>query len=290
MRVNDHRVRHVREPIAGEQDVLRPLDVFADRCRAKRMALPDRSADARAHVVERAALEPRHRREPSSSRVVGDCDGCAPCRTRPTQRAEVLAGDRAGVGRGSWRANVPASGSSSANGAISAASQASEAGTASCTSSTDQLAARRFDPQVAGQTVVERVRRNADEPIDASAEQLRRAVGRARIDRDDLDRTVDALARERLEQRRQRRRAVARRQHDRDRELRTIHVTPRTPGATAPATSAVETLPLAARPRRSTSRRGTVRGGLREVAQPLRRCRSGCAARGQRDRAATSAS
>ena len=52
----------------------------------------------------------------------------------------------------------------------------------------DELAAGLLDAEVAGQAVIEGFRGDADQPIDAAAKQIGRAVGRSGVDGDDLER------------------------------------------------------------------------------------------------------
>jgi hypothetical protein len=72
-----------------------------------------------------------------------------------------------------------------------------------------------FDTEVPGEAMVEGTGRNADQPVHPAAKQIGRAVVRRRIDRDDLERKIDALARDRIEHGRKRACAVPRGHHDR---------------------------------------------------------------------------
>ena len=86
-----------------------------------------------------------------------------------------------------------------------------------------QLSAGILDAEVPRQAVIERAGGNADQPVDARPQQFGRAVARLGVDRDDFEREIDPLARDRVENRRQRGHAVTRRQDDR--HARWHHVT-----------------------------------------------------------------
>jgi hypothetical protein len=55
--MNDLCFWNEHEAMACQEHFLGPFDVFGNGRLAKWMLAPDRSADARAHVVERAQLE-----------------------------------------------------------------------------------------------------------------------------------------------------------------------------------------------------------------------------------------
>ena len=171
MRVDDDRVRHVREPIAGEQHVARPLDVFANRRRAKRMLLPDRSPDARADVVERAAVEPCHRRQ---RRELGAGRGepfAALGRRRKPPR-EIVARDARShrLAAADARTCRPATNPPRAA-RVSAASQCPTRAPRPARAGRRVRRARRLDAEIAREAVVERRRRESSISADAGGPQ-----------------------------------------------------------------------------------------------------------------------
>src|SRR5262245_37459924 len=93
----DHGCRWlIREAMASQQDALRPLEVLGDRGDGKPVILPDRPADARAYIVERAEVEPIERRK--TCEVFLTCDRCDPrCLAAGLIAAEVVTRHRVGL-------------------------------------------------------------------------------------------------------------------------------------------------------------------------------------------------
>src|SRR5258706_3223903 len=99
VRMDDGRFGHVRESVTGQEYFLRPLQILGDGRRSKRMRVPDRASDARAHVVKRAAFELRHRIEGVELLETRDADRPSGARGRLGAR-EVMACDGTGVRTG----------------------------------------------------------------------------------------------------------------------------------------------------------------------------------------------
>ena len=213
--MHDDRGRHVGERVAGQQDVAGPLEVLRHRRGRERPGRPYRATNARAHVVEDTRVEPLDRRKAGEgvrrqplgrsriragghpARQVPPGEGAG---VRPRDLTRVRAGHgRVVTKRPHERREPPGRDRHRV-----------------LHHQHDELAARRLDPEVARQAVVERRAVDLHQPADAAAHQVDRPVGGPGIDGDGLKREVGPLRGDCVEQGRQRGRAVERRDDDRD--------------------------------------------------------------------------